>query len=496
MLARVLFVAGFFLPWLFFLDAPRLTLDGRGNRFVRRSRNVLRIRLAELAVVALWIALEVTLDGPRLSRLLDTTPSALAWASVPVVWLGGSLAVWSKLTLGRYFSGTFAVKEGHRLITHGPYRLVRHPIYLGLVLMLLALALQMNSLVALAALALPMTLMLRLQIREEERLFAETMGEDFARYRRRVPALVPWPRRARRLWALAAAFVALAAWAARPAPDLAPLPGRLVAARFDTLVVFGGNAHFRFELESDRGIVSRGRAREPVDGPLPRQLVVLLDGQEIGADAVDALPEDRGTLAVALDYPELLEVEVPVWKAPAAAHRARRAARRAAESLLLAIDHFTRRPDVDSTRVALVGASFGVPVATIVASLEPRVDAVALVYGGGDIARLIEANLAIEPRALRWALARWGAWALRPLEPARYAGRIAPRPLVLVSGEDDPQVPRECVEALYRAAREPKKIVWLPTGHLDPSDPALLERLAAIAIESLPVLARTPPDRP
>src|SRR5438067_986356 len=43
-----------------------------------------------------------------------------------------SLAVWSRVHLGKYWSGMITLKEGHRLIRTGPYRLVRHPIYTGI----------------------------------------------------------------------------------------------------------------------------------------------------------------------------------------------------------------------------------------------------------------------------------------------------------------------------------------------------------------------------
>jgi len=495
MIPRALFLAGFLVPWIFYLDAAKLTFERPGNRYVRLSRNARKIRLGEACTLALWLTLELAIQGPRLSTLTGASSAALVWASVPLVWAGAFFVIWSKQTLGRFFSGLFGVKEGHRLLTHGPYRIVRHPMYLGLLAMLAALALRLDSVTALAVLVAPMAILLRLQVREEEGVFAETMGEEFERYRTRVPALLPRPRRSAMLSLIAAAAVLLGLWILRPAPRLEPRPGPIVSVRYDTLAVAGGFVHYRFEIESEHGVHARGRAREPAGGGRPLQLVVLLDGQEFGGDAVDAIPSDEGTLAAALDYPEHVDVEFPLWKAPLMARRARRAASRAADALALAVDHFSRRSNVDSSRVALVGSSFGVPVATIVASVDPRVDAVALVYGGGDIARLLEANLAVEPRALRRLVSQWGAWALRPIEPTRYIGAIAPRPVVLVSGENDPQVPRESVEALYREAGEPKRIVWLSTEHVDPSDPVLLERLARIAVESLPGFTLSPPAR-
>ena len=70
-----------------------------------------------------------------------------------VQWMAGILCiaglafcVWARATLGRNWSGTITLKEGHELIERGPYRLVRHPIYTGLLAMFLATALAFGHL--------------------------------------------------------------------------------------------------------------------------------------------------------------------------------------------------------------------------------------------------------------------------------------------------------------------------------------------------------------
>jgi len=111
-----------------------------------------------------------------------------------------------------------------------------------------------------------------------------------------------------------------------------------------------------------------------------------------------------------------------------------------------------------------------------------------LVYGAGDLDRVLAANLTLRPRALRQAAAWLATRPFRELEPERYIALIAPRPLVMVNGIDDPQMPRAAVEALFAAAREPKSIVWLRTGHLMPTDSTLIRALVDTALARLPVL--------
>jgi len=101
-------------------------------------------------------------------------------------------SVWAIRTLGKQWSFSARVIEGHRLVTHGPYAIVRNPIYASMTLWIVALALTFATPVRLAiALALYVagTLM---RIGAEEELMSATFGAQWDEYRRRVPALIPW----------------------------------------------------------------------------------------------------------------------------------------------------------------------------------------------------------------------------------------------------------------------------------------------------------------
>jgi fermentation-respiration switch protein FrsA (DUF1100 family) len=73
-------------------------------------------------------------------------------------------------------------------------------------------------------------------------------------------------------------------------------------------------------------------------------------------------------------------------------------------------------------------------------------------------------------------------------EPTRYIAAIAPRPLIMVNGRDDPQMPVRAVRALYDAAREPRSLIWLKTGHLLPTNKKLIRALVDTTLARLPVL--------
>ena len=109
-------------------------------------------------------------------------------AAITVAGLG--LAVWARVHLGRNWSRSVQVKEGHELITSGPYRLVRHPIYTGILAGIAGSAVALSEVRGAVALVL-MFAALWAKLRLEETWMRDEFGEKYAAYARRVRALVP-----------------------------------------------------------------------------------------------------------------------------------------------------------------------------------------------------------------------------------------------------------------------------------------------------------------
>ncbi|GAA3809772.1 hypothetical protein GCM10022403_049630 [Streptomyces coacervatus] len=114
--------------------------------------------------------------------------------------LGGLLAVastalllWARWVLGTMWAGVPTVREHHELRTDGPYRLVRHPIYTGLLGLITGsmLACGFGAWIAVMAVAIPWLLR---RVRIEDALMAGRFGTSYDAYRARVPALIPWTR--------------------------------------------------------------------------------------------------------------------------------------------------------------------------------------------------------------------------------------------------------------------------------------------------------------
>ncbi|HEY2518283.1 MAG TPA: isoprenylcysteine carboxylmethyltransferase family protein [Polyangiaceae bacterium] len=113
--------------------------------------------------------------------------------SVGLTALGIAFAIWARFTLGKNWSGTVTVKENHTLVERGPYALVRHPIYTGLLLAFFGTFLSLGTHpVRLVLGVAALTFALRAKMATEERFMLDQFGEAYVDYRRRVRSLIPF----------------------------------------------------------------------------------------------------------------------------------------------------------------------------------------------------------------------------------------------------------------------------------------------------------------
>ncbi|MGD9495791.1 MAG: alpha/beta hydrolase family protein [Armatimonadota bacterium] len=130
-----------------------------------------------------------------------------------------------------------------------------------------------------------------------------------------------------------------------------------------------------------------------------------------------------------------------------------------------AIDYIATRSDLDAQRVVLVGVSMGAILGSIVAAVDERVDAAALLVGGGGWERLLASSEHPLVQRLREAGGGSGA-AMAHLDPVHFVGHISPRPLLMINGTQDAIIPRACADALHEAAGEAGQVIWYEGGHV------------------------------
>ena len=145
--------------------------------------------------VSVWQALSHLGHGtyvPALPGLrLWQPPEFMGWGLFVLSLPGFIFAWWARLTLGRLWSGTITLKQDHYLVDTGPYRLVRHPIYTGLLASVVMTVAAKGTALALLGGALLM-IGFTIKARFEERFLATELGAArYAAYRARVPMLLP-----------------------------------------------------------------------------------------------------------------------------------------------------------------------------------------------------------------------------------------------------------------------------------------------------------------
>jgi len=124
-----------------------------------------------------------------LGRLLPIS-FAVMTAGLAVEALGLCLAIWARRHLGHNWSGEISIKVDHELIRTGPYRLLRHPIYTGLLTMYVGSALVTDERLAVVGLAMAAFAYWR-KLRLEEANLNAAFPAEYKAYRRETWALVP-----------------------------------------------------------------------------------------------------------------------------------------------------------------------------------------------------------------------------------------------------------------------------------------------------------------
>jgi protein-S-isoprenylcysteine O-methyltransferase Ste14 len=165
--------------------------SGRTKSHVR-TRDSWRYRLPILLGAILLMPLTANFVG---AMPLYHPGNAGTYALVVVAVLGIAFTWWARIHLGRFWSNAITQKEDHRIIDTGPYGMVRHPIYTGLIVAILATGVAVATWPALLG-ALCVSFGQWQKARMEETFLRAELGDKaYGAYCRRVPMIVPMMRR-------------------------------------------------------------------------------------------------------------------------------------------------------------------------------------------------------------------------------------------------------------------------------------------------------------
>lgn len=157
----------------------------------RRQSPGSRLVQLVLGVVAFMIGFSKRFEFGILSRPFWPDSPIVIYSGLAATALGIGFAIWARFMLGGNWSGTVTVKEDHSLVKKGPYAIVRHPIYTGLLLALIGTVVVFNEVRCLITLGIVLVMFL-LKISIEEQFMREHFGDEYTEYSRRVRALVPF----------------------------------------------------------------------------------------------------------------------------------------------------------------------------------------------------------------------------------------------------------------------------------------------------------------
>jgi hypothetical protein len=287
---------------------------------------------------------------------------------------------------------------------------------------------------------------------------------------------------------------AATAWLLRdPRPGFVKRRSRLATIEERHATRAGGYLTAGIRLHSMRGLAVNLLVRAPdahpdsvaatpaSAAPLRRRAFLILGGYRTGEQAAALAADTRGSVVAALAYPYDGPIDVKGLAVLRHVPAIRRAVMNTPPAVQLAIDYLTSRPDVDTARIELVGASFGAPFATIAAALDTRVSRLWIVHGAGKPYVLLEHNLRravpnAPIRALVAGLANVLAAGPR-LNPEVWVPQVAPRPVIFINALDDERLPRVAVDALWERAREPRERIWLPGEHVQANRESVVRAL-------------------
>lgn len=184
--ARVLFL----IVWLIlsFYGACRNTHTSAsgGKTEIRRHRQILWL------IVPLWVVWFLYLPYADRHNIGIVPHPMVRWGGVLIFAASLILRIEAIRAQGKQFSMAVAIQEDHKLATTGPYRLVRHPAYAGVIGMMLGISLIFANPVIGFMMTVVNGFWLGARIRDEEKLLIEEFGNEYGRYLSKTRKIIPF----------------------------------------------------------------------------------------------------------------------------------------------------------------------------------------------------------------------------------------------------------------------------------------------------------------
>lgn len=250
------------------------------------------------------------------------------------------------------------------------------------------------------------------------------------------------------------------------------------------------NAHFYdLSLHSSSGLDVDISVRIPLNTTSPRPLAIVIGGYRTGRHGIKIISESHNVIVATLSYPYHGDKKVNKDNFIKNLGHIRQAFADTPPAILNAFDYLRNQPYVDPEKIELVGVSLGAFLIGIPGALEPRIKRVWLVQGAADPAAIFEDRLTekITFTPLRRIIAKWIEIAIggHHVNPKKWVGLIAPRPVIAINTYGDEAFPVSSVELLHQSLREPHEVIWIKGKHVLPSRKDVIEQLASIVFRRI-----------
>ena len=169
----------------------RVKSQATGESLDRRQEGVFILATLRPLGAVFWFGLIAWMINPRwLAWSSVPVPLWLRWAGVPILLAGSALLVWTFRSLGKNLTDTVVTRKQHTLVSHGPYRWIRHPLYSSAALLVVALSLIAANWFFFVTGALLLCVLVARTRTEEANLVAR-FGDSYRQYMERTGRFVP-----------------------------------------------------------------------------------------------------------------------------------------------------------------------------------------------------------------------------------------------------------------------------------------------------------------